>query len=149
MFSRHEHELKPVLFPTEWTNNLKQIMLNIYGDHCIKEEKTFEVYGFSYPKEVLLIISYVGLDKFTSPLTLSLSADLNEKTDTDALINDMSDAAGIFFDNYFAIPQSEDEIFDEYVLDWQEGEFGKAKFHYMVTRENIGLTIQADILLGE
>lgn len=149
MFSRKEHDIQAVLFPKEWADGLKQILLNIYGDKCIKDEKTFEVFGFSYPSEALLIISYVGLDKYETPVTLFLSSDLNEKTDAAKVIDQMFDAAGVFFDQFFAHEDTEDEIWDEYILDWDEAEFGKEKFFYRVTRENVGLSMQADLLLGE
>ncbi len=149
MFSRLDHEIKPVLFPKEWADGLKQILLNIYGDKCLKDEKTFEVFGFSYPSEALLIISYSGLDKFETPITLFLSSDLNDKTDADKVMDRMFDSAGVFFDQYFAHEDTEDEIWDEYILDWDEAEFGNEKLFYKVTRENIGLSMQADMLLGE
>lgn len=148
MFSRLDHDIAAVLFPKDWAEGLKQILLNIYGDKCLKKDKTFEVYGFSYPNEVLMIVSFVGMDKFVAPVTLSLSADLDEKTKTDAIINDMFDSVGVFFDSYFATEEREDEIWDDYVLDWQETEFNKHQFFYKVTRENIGLSIEADLLLG-
>ncbi len=110
MFSRLDHDIKAVLFPKEWADGLKQILLNIYGDKCLKDEKTFEVFGFSYPNEALLVISYVGLDKFKTPVTLFLSSDLNEKTDTDKVMDKMFDAAGVFFDQYFAHEDTEDEL---------------------------------------
>ena len=148
MFSRLDHDTKAVLFPKDWADGLKQILLNIYGDKCIKDEKTFEVFGFSYPNEVLLIISYVGLDKFETPVTLFLSSDLDLKTATDKIMDTMFDSAGVFFDSYFAAEESEDEIWDDYVLDWQDAEFGSDKIFYKVTRENVMLTMEADLLLG-
>ncbi|MDO9183131.1 MAG: hypothetical protein Q7U04_12020 [Bacteriovorax sp.] len=149
MFSRLDHDTLPVFFPKDWAEGLKQILLNIYGEKCIKDEKTFEVYGFSYPNEVLMIVSYVGLDKFSTPISLSLSADLAEKTKTDDIINEMFDSVGVFFDSYFAKSDDQDEIWDDYIYEWEEGEFGKLKFFYKVTRENIGLSMEADLLLGE
>ena len=149
MFSRLDHESLPVQFPKDWAEGLKQILLNIYGENCIKEDKTFEVYGFSYPAEVLMIVSYVGLDKFAAPLTLFLSSNLTQNTKTDEIINTMFDSVGVFFDSYFAKSGNQDEIWDEYILDWEETEFEKLKFFYKVTRENIGLSMESDRLLGE
>ncbi|MEA9355550.1 hypothetical protein SHI21_05040 [Bacteriovorax sp. PP10] len=149
MFSRLDHESKAVLFPKDWADGLKQILLNIYGERCIKDEKTFEIFGFSYPNEVLLIISYVGLDKFESPVTLFLSSDLTLKTATDKIMDTMFDSAGVFFDSYFATEESEDEIWDDYVLDWQDAEFGSDKIFYKVTRENVMLTMEANLILGD
>lgn len=149
MFSRLDHESKAVLFPKDWADGLKQILLNIYGERCIKDEKTFEIFGFSYPNEVLLIISYVGLDKFETPVTLFLSSDLTLKTATDKIMDTMFDSAGVFFDSYFATEENEDEIWDDYVLDWQDAEFGSDKIFYMVTRENVMLTMEANLILGD
>lgn len=149
MFSRLDQESQAVLFPKDWADGLKQILLSIYGEQCIKDEKTFEIFGFSYPNEVLLIISYVGLDKFSTPVTIFLSSDLTNKTNTDKIMDTMFDSAGVFFDSYFAKEENEDEIWDDYVLDWQDAEFGADKIFYKVTRENVGLSMQADMLLGE
>ena len=150
MFSRLDHDVAAVLFPKDWAESLKQILLNIYGDKCLKEDKTFEVYGFSYPNEALLIISYAGLDKFEAPVTLFVSADLVNETDTDKIMDTMFDSAGVFFDTYFAhLENNEEEIWDDYVLDWDETEFSNQKIFYKVTRENVGLSMQADLLLGE
>lgn len=149
MFSRLDHETQAVLFPKDWADGLKQILLNIYGEQCIKDDKTFEVYGFSYPNEVLLIISYAGLDKFVAPVTLFLSSDLDSKTKSDKIMDTMFDSAGVFFDSYFAtVGEDAEEIWDDYVLDWQDAEFGSDKIFYKVTRENVGLSMQADLLLG-
>ena len=149
MFSRLNHETQAVLFPKDWADGLKQILLNIYGEQCIKDDKTFEVYGFSYPNEVLLIISYAGLDKFVAPVTLFLSSDLDSKTKSDKIMDTMFDSAGVFFDSYFAtFSEDNDEIWEDYVLDWQDAEFGSDKIFYKVTRENVGLSMQADLLLG-
>jgi hypothetical protein len=149
MFSRLDHDTKAVLFPKDWADGLKQILLNIYGERCIKDEKSFEVFGFSYPNEVLLIISYVGLDKFETPVTLFLSSDLTLKTASDKIMDTMFDSAGVFFDSYFAAEENEDEIWDDYVLDWQDAEFGSDKIFYKVTRENVMLTMEANLILGD
>lgn len=153
MDSRLSHDVSPVLFPDKWTSELKQILLNIYGEQCIKEDRTFEVYGLTYPTEAMLVISYVSLDKFIHPITLLLSADLEGQTQADKVMDKMFDAAGVFFDQYFAqkseIENNDDKTFEDYVLDWEEAEFASAKFHYMVTRENVGLSLAADALLGE
>lgn len=153
MLSRLNHDTPAVYFPDQWADELKQILLNTYGENCIDSERTFEVYGFSYPTEALMIISYVGLDKFETPVTLFLSSDLNEKTDIKKIMNIMFDASGMFFDDYFAkmnaIAGNEDEIFDDYITTWSEAEFSKSNIFYKISRENVGLTIQTNILLGE
>ena len=152
MFSRLDHDIPAVYFPKDWAEGLKQILLNIYGEQCLKDDKTFEVHGFTYPTEALLIISFVGLDKFESPVTLFVSSDLSDKTDAHKVMDNMFDSAGVFFDQYFAALEnfeSSDEIWEDYVLDWEESEFGDSKLYYKVTRENVSLTMAADALLAE
>jgi len=154
MFSRLEHDISAVLFPKDWAESLKQILLNIYGDKCLKDDKTFEIYGFSYPKEVVLIISYTGLDKFIVPVTLFISADLANETNTDKIMDIMFDSAGVFFDTYFAnLDKNGDndgeEIWEDYVFEWEETEFSNQKLFYKITRENVALSMQADLLLGK
>ena len=149
MFARLKHDIPAVFFPKEWSLELKQILLNIYGEKCIKDDKTFEVYGLSYPNEVLLMISYSGLDKFQIPITFFVSSDLSEKTDSKKVMNTMFDSAGVFFDSYFAKQEDTDEIWDEYVLDWEEMDYANNKLFYKVTRENIELSMEANLLLGD
>lgn len=149
MFSRLEHEIPAVIFPKEWSQSLKQILLNIYGEKCIANERSFEVYGFSYPNEVVLIVSYVGLDKFEAPVTFFISSDLTSETASQKIMDNMFDCAGVFFDQYFAKEENVDEIWDDYNLDWEETEFGKAQLFFKTTRENIGLSMEADALLNE
>jgi len=152
MFSRLDHDIPAVYFPKDWAEGLKQILLNIYGEQCLKEDKTFEVHGFTYPTEALLIISYTGLDKFDTPVTLFISSDLTGETDTNKIMDNMFDSAGVFFDQYFAATKNAealDEIWEDYVLGWEESDFGGSKLFYKVTRENVGLSMAADALLGE
>ena len=146
MFQRIDTEIPAIELPESWRSQLKQNLLKIYGDHCLKQEKTFEVYAYTFPRELLIISSYVGLDKNTIPITLLLSADLNEKTDSKKLFNALIDNIAVFFDQYFQNQENED--WDEFVHDWQEEELNRQTFFYKVTRENIGLTLEAERLLN-
>ena len=61
-------------------------------------------------------------------------------------------SVGTFFDSYFAQVENaleNDEIWDEYILDWEETKFNNQTFFCKITRENVGLTIEANLLLGE
>lgn len=152
MFARNPQEINPVLFPKEWSQELKQILLNIYGQHCITEEKTFEVFGFSYPNEVLLIVSFVGIDKFVTPVSFFVSSDLTNIEDPKKLMGILFDSVGVFFDSYFQeinlLKDNPDEIWDQYIFDWEEFEFSSKKLFYKITRENIALTMEAELLLN-
>jgi hypothetical protein len=150
MFSRISHEETPVIFPKEWSENVKKTLLSIYGEQCIKEDRTFEIFTFTYPTELLLIISYSSLDKIIAPITLFLSSNLNEKNDPKKTMNNMFDAVGVFFDSFFGSRgNNEAEIWDEFIYEWQESEFAKQQFYYKVTRENIALSLEAESILNK
>ncbi len=146
MFQRIDTETLPIELPIEWRNELKQSLLNIYGDHCLKRESTFDIYAYTFPTELLIIASFVGLDPNKIPITLFLSADLNHKSDPKKLFNSLIDNIGVFFDQYFQ--NIENEEWDEYVHEWQEEEINRQTFYYKVTRENIALTLEAERLLN-
>lgn len=148
MFSRLDHEVSPVLFPKEWSENVKTTLLSIYGDKCIKEDRTFDIFTFSYPTELLLIVSYTSLDKLIAPVTLFLSSNLEEKKDPKKTMDNLFDAVGVFFDSYFGAKRDDDaEIWDEFIYEWQETDFSKQQIFYKVTRENIALSLEAESIL--
>lgn len=149
MLNRIETETAPLQLPNTWTDTFKQSLLNIYGDKCLQDERTFEIYAFTFPEEALLITSYVGLDQYTSPVTLFLSADLKNNEKPEKTLDILCDSVGVFFDHYFGFRGKEDEIFDDYVFEWQEEDFSGIKVFHKITRENVGLTLEANRLLGE
>ncbi len=146
MFQRIDTEVNAIELPMEWRQDLKQSLLNIYGDHCIKHDRTFDIYAFTYPSELLIIASYIGLDPNIIPTTLFLSADLRPDTDPKKLFNSLLDNIAIFFDQFFQ--NTNNEEFDEYVHEWQEEVVNRQTFYYKITRENIGLTLEAERLLN-
>lgn len=146
MFQRIDTDIPAIELPEKWRQELKQSLLNVYGDQCLKDDKTFDVYGFTYPNELLIIVSFVGMDPSIIPITLFLSADLNQKTDPKKLFGSLLDNIAIFFDQYFQ--NASNEEWDEFVYEWQEEEVNRQTFYYKVTRENIALTLEAERLLN-
>lgn len=150
MFSRIDHEVAAVVFPKEWSEEFKQTLLGIYGDKCIKDDRTFEIFAYTYPSELLLIVSYTSLDKLVAPVSLFLSTNLETKKDPKKTMNTLLDAVGVFYDSYFANRgDGENEIWDEFIYEWEEATFSKEQIFYKVTRENIALSIEADNLLNK
>lgn len=146
MFSRNSSDESPIFFPEKWQKKYKQVLLNTYGDKCLNNEMTFNIWALTYPAELVLIVSYLSLDPNQIPLTYFVSADLPEEKNAQKFIDLMFDSAGIFFDNYFA--SQDDELFEEYQFEWNEFEFSGAKLFYRATRENIELTLEAEKLLN-
>lgn len=148
MFSRLEQTVSPIFLPDSWSKEVKQALLSTYGDKCLSDDKTFEVYGLTYPNEAILIVSYVGLDPEVIPVTLFASCDLQTQNSSEEILDKLIDATGLFFDDYFAHNHDEEE-WDEMNIDWQEAEYRGLAFHYRVSRENIALTLEAEKLLTE
>ncbi len=146
MFQRIDTDIPAIELPLEWRQELKQSLLNVYGEHCLKNEKTFDVYAFTYPAEILIIASFVGLNQSEIPVTLFLSADLNDKTEPRKLFNNLLDNIAVFFDQYFQNIHNED--WDEFIYEWQEEVINRQTFYYKVTRENIALSLEAERLLN-
>lgn len=146
MFQRIDTDIAAIELPEKWRQELKQSLLNVYGDQCLKGDKTFDVYGFTYPNELLIIVSFVGMDPTIIPITLFLSADLNHKSDPKKLFDSLLDNIAIFFDQYFQNVNNEE--WDEFVYEWQEEEVNRQTFYYKVTRENIALSLEAERLLN-
>lgn len=146
MFQRIDTEIPAIELPVEWRQELKQSLLNVYGEHCLKNEKTFDVYAFTYPSELLIIASFVGLNQTEIPVTLFLSADLNDKTEPRKLFNSLLDNIAVFFDQYFQ--NIDNEEWDEFIYEWQEEVINRQTFYYKVTRENIALSLEAERLLN-
>jgi hypothetical protein len=149
MFRRVESESNATQLPKEWVDQFKQTLLNIYGDKCLKDDRTFEIYAQTYPEEVLLIVSYMGLDKYSSPLTLFLSGDLVAASNPKKTLDNLCDFVGVFFDHYFGLTKDSLEVFEDYIYDWEEEDFNSTKLFFKVTRENVALTMEANLLLGE
>jgi hypothetical protein len=148
MFNRVETSTLPLPLPKEWGEEFKQNLLKIYGDKCLKDDRTFEIYAYTFPKEVLLIVSYVSFDQHVIPTTLFLSADLSTESKPEKVMDTLCDSVGVFFDHYFA-QTKDDEEFEEFVHEWTDEEMSGITVYYKITRENIALTLEADRLLTE
>lgn len=149
MLRRIESGSKETALPTKWTDEFKQVLLNLYGDKCLEEDHTFDVHAFSYPEELLLTTTYLPMNGENATVTLFLSLDLNEGQEFNKLLDTLFNSVGVFFDHYFAeLESNEDHIFTNYIYDWEETEFSGLKFFHKISRENPKLTIEANKLLA-
>ncbi len=145
MLSRKEQNSQAIALPEEWTKKVCDLLNEVYASNCKKEEKTFEVYGSTYPNEFLFIATLVDMaDERASSVSYFISVDLEEKTDSEKMLNDLVDSIGAFFDIYFATKD-----WDDYQAEWLEAEFKGHRFYYRISRENIALHLMADNLLNQ
>ena len=145
MLSRKEQNNSAILFPDEWVDKVKKILDSVYLEKCAKIEKEFQIFGFTYPDELVLAVSLVNpSNDAVIPVSYIMSADLDEKNQAEAMLNDMVDSIGNFFDIYFA-----DKDWMDYSTRWEEVDFKNTKFFYQITRENIKFSIMADALLNK
>jgi hypothetical protein len=143
MLSRKNHETLGQPLPAEWIERVQNLMEDLYRGKCEKLQRTFAIYGFHYPDELLLIVSLLGKNNPRAlPVSCFLSIDLEQEGVWSGQLETLLDGAGMFFDSFFA-----KKDWNDYLPDWTKATFRKKTIYYMVSRENIALTIEADRLL--
>ena len=146
MFGRLIESENPTFLPSEWQENFIRVLTEAYADQADKDGKLFDVQGLIYPKEFVVIVSYMDQnDDYAAPITLFISHDIieDQKQMKKALQN-VSDLVGEIFDDIFATKD-----WNDYTPDWTENPFRENVFYYKVTRENITLSLQAEQLLKD
>src|SRR3990172_12110052 len=145
MHSRKNQNQELIKLPQDWLTNLGELLNSTYKDQCDKKNKSFLVLGHTFPNEFVLIVSFLDEKSLGSiPITLILSADLDEKNKSEELLEVLVEFIGMVFDQVF----SQDE-WDEYNALWELEEVKEFKIHYIISRENILLTLKAEELLRE
>ncbi len=143
MHSRKDQNEDLIKLPNDWLRDLGELLNSTYKDQCDQKNKSFLVLGHTFPNEVVLIISFLDEKSLgTIPITLILSADLDEKNKSEKLLEVLVEFIGIFFDQVF----SSDE-WDDYNPNWEMEEIKDFKIYFTVSRENILLTIKANEIL--
>lgn len=143
MHSRKDQNQDLIKLPNDWLRDLGDLLNSTYKDQCDKKNKSFLVLGHTFPNEVVLIISFLDEKSLGSiPITLILSADLDEKNNSEKLLAVLVEFIGIFFDQVF----SSDE-WDDYNPNWEMEEIKDLKIYFTVSRENILLTVKANEIL--
>jgi len=133
--------------PTEWSDEVAASLLEIYRPQCLEQKRKFEVFGEVYANEISIAVSLVDAEnENTIPVTYRASIDIENQEYVKETLAILLDSTSIFFDTYFAGPESEADLYEP---DWKEGGSKKKTFFYMITRENIGLTKKADALLNQ
>jgi hypothetical protein len=148
MLSRKEQTVRANFFPKKWTAEVKNLLEGLYKPQCDARDLYIDIHAITFPNELVLAVSLLDKELETIiPVTYMASADLLEKEDPEEILNLLVDSIGFFFDNYFNLEEDPNETI--YSSDWEESKVREKAFHYKITRENIGLSIMADVLLGE
>lgn len=145
MLSRLEHEVPALNLPDKWKNEVIELLETTYAHEVSDQSKKFEVYGQSFPKEILIMASLLDAnDEMAAPVSYLASANLDDKVNPEKLMSTLVDSVGVFFDEYF---QTKD--WNDYTFDWVEATLDGTNFYFKTSRENIGLTMKANELLGD
>ena len=132
------------ILPAEWTESFVGILTETYFKQTEKDSRFFDVFGKTFDKEFVIVVSYIHHDDhLAAPISLFISHDILEndkkmKKTLDQVVN----LTGLIFDDIFS-----KEDWNEFIPNWTENQFEESNFFYKITRENIGLTIQAEELL--
>lgn len=143
MLSRKEQNVEGIPLPKPWIEEILDLINSVYEKNCNLLNKKFEIIGYTYPDELLLIVSLVKKDDVNDiPITYMASLDLDNNNEPKKLLNSLVDSIGILFDSVFS-----NKDWNEYHSNWLEGTIKEQKIFYRISRENIALTLQADELL--
>lgn len=147
-FARYEQTEVPYIFPESWSRPLEELLAQVYSKQCKQAGRGFKTYAASFPGELLVIVSWMSLERIESaPITLLLSMDLTEQTAQEEKLKRLVDCVGLFFDELIESDLMEEELFYEPM--WVEKVERDLTFFYKISRENIALTLEANKLLGE
>lgn len=145
MFSRIETDAEPIFLPDEWCADVSKLLHSLYGEELAKNDLSLEVYGLTYPTEVVLIVSAVNPeDPGAGAITYMASADLALAQEPKKILDTLVDSVGGFFDHVFSNPENL-----EFLAIWTEAKIKDTSFYYLVSRENVSLSLEATKLLRE
>lgn len=143
MLSRKIREERGREIPQEWLDNAKKVLSENYLEYTKDGNLTFQTFGELYPDECCLALCLI--DSVTeNAVSLILSSDISSENFDPNILDNLLDASSLFFDQYFNTPN-----WDDYEPTWGAEEFKNKKFFSKVSRENIGLTIQAEKWLSQ
>ncbi len=143
MYSRKQQDQELINLPSEWLSDLTDLLNTTYRDQCNKGDKTFLALGHTFPNEVILIISFLDERNLSSvPITVLLSVDLDKKSDSKKILENLVEFVGIVFDEIFS-----QEDWNDYNSIWEKESLGECEIYYMISRENVILSMKADELL--
>ncbi len=129
--------------PEEWIESFVGLLTQTYFKQTEKDHRFFDVYGQIFEKELVVIASYIHHDDhLAAPISVFVSHDIVDDKKTKSALENLVNLVGHIYDDVFA-----NEDWSEFNPTWTENKYQENTFFYKVTRENIGLTLQAEEIL--
>jgi hypothetical protein len=129
--------------PTEWIESFVGLLTQTYFTQTEKDHRFFDVYGQIFAQEIVFVISYIHHDDhLAAPITIYLSHEIVDDKVTKQALEKVVNLTGHILDDIFS-----QEDWNEFVPNWTENDYDKIPFHYKITRENVGLSLQAEEIL--
>lgn len=148
MFSRlSEDDAIGTPIESEWLEQVKDLLDEVYLKEREKYLKNFQVYGFKYDQEMVFIISFLNNNEpHVAPSTLFLSSE-PKKVKKDSYLKQVVDSAGMILDDMFSKFENESESI--FSTEWEDVEVRGEKIFFKISRENVELSIKASIMLAQ
>jgi len=163
MLSRNENNQNqpPIQLSSDWKEKMEGMVNDAFSVQKKLEDKSFEVFGLIYEKELLITLSYLKksddpkeIHKRELPHTLFLSVDYDQqkKNNKKQILTKLIDIGVTYFEHYFELQNQKAHIsLDELgPVTWQIFSEDKKKappIYYRVGREDIQLSLMADLFL--
>ncbi|MGB0453807.1 MAG: hypothetical protein ACPGJV_08830 [Bacteriovoracaceae bacterium] len=149
MFSRSEKDAeKFVQIPEDKLQEYEKSIKEVYGAQLDLHNKSYKLYGFIYPGEFVLVISLKPNDEKSveAPTTFFCSIELKKdsQSPSEKILLSAIDYVGLFLDEYI-----QHDSWSDYFQVWEKDSFNGTELFHKITREDIGLTLQASQLLNQ
>ena len=130
--------------PKEWIESFVGILTETYFKQTEKDHRVFDVYGQIFDKEFTVVISYIHHDDhYAAPISVFISHDIiDDDKQMAKTLDQVVTLAGHIYDDIFSV-----DDWNEFLPSWTENKMGGSNFFYKITRENLGLSLQAEEIL--
>ena len=147
MFARKITNARGRELQQEWIQQVQGVLDEAYDDLRQKEKRYIKAYGYIYEDEILLVICFRKGSEFEgSPISFFISVDYQRSQKDEKLLKGLLDFSGKLIDDTL---QRLNSVTDVYSAHWEEHEYNKQKYYFKVSRENVELSLKADLILKE
>ena len=146
VLGRYEESLNATgsALPKEWTESFVGILTETYFKQTEKDHRVFDVYGQIFDKEFVVVVSYIHHDDhYAAPISVFISHDIiSDDKQMKKTLDQVVSLAGHIYDDIFSVKD-----WNDFIPNWTENKMDGSNFFYKITRENLGLSLQAEEIL--